>query len=643
MSSRKCMRPLLFSLILFALFALAFSLDPHLHFHGRRTLKSPQQRYLDERQQYSSQFRKFKSTLARLHPPPDFDNPHILLDPRFKGKEGTDTPRIYYPYPDYESDEWKNSHRGSFVACVGPRGKLLNESLDDQVGVYIGIPEGFPEPMFGSHKAVGLDGRISFDRYTRYGAYGFGESESSVDNWMKPEKVEWDQVDWGTLQEECLERNADRFPDPYKNADQSYPSGTSNLHIPPQSRTAVLIRSYTGKVYSENDKQVIRSMITELALQSGGEYEVVLLVHVRDDNIPIDDPEVCQQVLRENVPQEFWGITTLWNMPTAAARYPLVDPALVDVHHSQWFSVQHFMLENPQFEYFWNWEIDARFTGHLYELLEKIAEFGRNQPRRGIWERSERFYIPQIHGDYNTSFRKFAEEQAGQLVWGPLAIDYVRPMPLVPKGPTPPVKKARQDDYQWGVGEEADYIGFLPIFNPINTDWVIRNEVSGYFGPDTPRRATLITHSRVSRRLLLTMDDENLLGRHMGSELFAQSVAILHGFKGVTIPHPIYSERSLPPHRVDRWFNSGINGRSGSTKDSPFSWGREARFQDLSWYYRSNLPGRLYWNFLGWEKEGTGGKSYERWFGRVCLPSIMFHPVKDVEPLADSTHYELPV
>lgn len=290
------------------------------------------------------------------------------------------------------------------------------------------------------------------------------------------------------------------------------------------------------------------------------------------------------------------------------------------------------MLENPQFEYFWNWEIDARFTGHLYELLEKIAEFGRNQPRRGIWERSERFYIPQIHGDYNTSFRKFAEEQAGQLVWGPLAIDYVRPMPLVPKGPAPPVKKARQDDYQWGVGEEADYIGFLPIFNPINTDWVIRNEVSGYFGPDTPRRATLITHSRVSRRLLLTMDDENLLGRHMGSELFAQSVAILHGFKGVTVPHPIYSERPLPPHRVDRWFNSGINGRSGSTKDSPFSWGREARFQDLSWYYRSNLPGRLYWNFLGWEKEGTGGKSvsYETLMQRESTGLTLFLLVRTV-------------
>lgn len=266
------------------------------------------------------------------------------------------------------------------------------------------------------------------------------------------------------------------------------------------------------------------------------------------------------------------------------------------------------MLEHPQFDFFWNWEIDARFTGHMYELVDAIAKFSRNQPRRGIWERSERFYIPEIHGSYDPDFRDFAERSAGQLVWGPLVID-LRPDNIQPKGPTPPVKWPHEDNYTWGVGEDADYLGFLPIFNPIDTDWVIRNEIIGYLGPETPRRATLITHARVSRRLLLAMDEENLVGRHMGSELFAQSTAILHGFKGVSIPHPIYSDRPMPADRVDRWFNSGVNGRSGSTKDSPFSWGREQRFQDLSWYYRANLPGRLYWNFLGWEKEGTGGKS----------------------------------
>jgi hypothetical protein len=100
----------------------------------------------------------------------------------------------------------------------------------------------------------------------------------------------------------------------------------------------------------------------------------------------------------------------------------------------------------------------------------------------------------------------------------------------------------------------------------------------------------------------------------MGSEMFPVTVALHHGLKAITAPHPIYSDKNLPPESVDKWFNSGVNGRAGSTKNSPFSWGREARFRDISWYYRANLAGRLYWNFLGWRKEGTGGKTD----GSVC-------------------------
>jgi hypothetical protein len=63
-------------------------------------------------------------------------------DPRFEGSTGKDTPKIYRPYPDYDSLTWQDKHRAPFVACLGPRNKLLNESLDDQVGVYVGTPQG---------------------------------------------------------------------------------------------------------------------------------------------------------------------------------------------------------------------------------------------------------------------------------------------------------------------------------------------------------------------------------------------------------------------------------------------------------------------------------------------------------------------
>ncbi|PLN80335.1 hypothetical protein BDW42DRAFT_194595 [Aspergillus taichungensis] len=593
--------------------------------------KSPQERYEEEQQQYPLVFDNVIPTLNQIRMPSDYQNPNVTDDPRFGSKTGVQIPRIYRPYPDYDSAGWKETHRGAFHPCEGPRGKLLTDSLDDQVGVYLGVPEGFPKPAFGSHDALGLDGDISFDRYTRYGAYGFGQDETGVENWIKPKKVDWNLVNWGQLQDKCYKRNADRYA-------PKTPIKTPDKRIAPEPRTAVLIRTYIGKEYSENDIYVLRSLVTELSLQSGGEYSVFLLLHVKDDQIPIESEDVARQIIKENVPREFWDITVLWNVPMVASRYPL-DPSVVDVHHAQWLSVQYFTLQHPEYEYVWNWEIDARFTGHHYELAERLAQFGRKQPRRGVWERNARFYIPALHGDYDTSFRDYVQHHEQEGVWGPLPLDDRNPPRVEPTGPAPPHRAPEQDNYEWGVGEDADLITFLPIFHPIGTEWVIRNEVYGYLGADTPRRACLITHSRLSRRLLLTMDGENLAGRTMGSELFPSSVALLHGLKAVSAPHPVYNNKDLPVTSLDKWFNAGVNGRAGSTENSPFGWGRETRFREVSWYYRANLAGRLYWPFLGWEKVGKGGELYEKQHGRVCLPSILFHPVKDAVPEAVVTEY----
>ncbi|KAH2775448.1 hypothetical protein KXW38_002129, partial [Aspergillus fumigatus] len=108
-----------------------------------------------------------------------------------------------------------------------------------------------------------------------------------------------------------------------------------------------------------------------------------------------------------NIPQEFWDMTVLWNTPLVAERYKDLNTSVIDVHHAQWLPVQWFMREHPEFEHFWNWEIDTRFTGHHYEYVDKIAAFARRQPRRGLWDRNARFYIPQIHGDYETEYRDY--------------------------------------------------------------------------------------------------------------------------------------------------------------------------------------------------------------------------------------------
>ena len=94
-----------------------------------------------------SQFVKYRSTLSRLKPR-ESRSPHIIIDPRYKNHDSPQTPKIYVPYPDYEGDEWRRTHRGTFRACLGPRGKYLNESLDDQVGVYEGVPQGMLSLQF---------------------------------------------------------------------------------------------------------------------------------------------------------------------------------------------------------------------------------------------------------------------------------------------------------------------------------------------------------------------------------------------------------------------------------------------------------------------------------------------------------------
>lgn len=408
----------------------------------------------------------------------------------------------------------------------------------------------------------------------------------------------------------------------------------------PENRTAILLRSYTGKKYTENDKQFIRALVSELSLKSGGEYEVYLLVQVKDSKLRIfDDPETYQYVLTENVPAEFQGMTVLWNDEIVWNIYTeLKDENERSVHTAQWLSVQKFSHDHPQFDFIWNWEMDFRFTGHYYELLQKLSSFAKKQPRKGLWERNERWYIPEYHGDYDTAFRKDIENRYGNdTVWGPPDLPFISPV-----GPKPPVDSPALDNYEWGVGEEADVITVGPIFNPKNSNWVIANHIWGYKDAthksrDLPRRTTIVTQSRISKRLLDMMHVENMRGNHVASEMTPQTVCLLHGFKAVYAPHPIVMDRDWDGKFLNKWFNPGENGECGG-RGSPMGWGRERRYQGSSWYYRAEPPNRLFNNWMGWRDTGIGGKKWEQKHGRPCLPQLMLHPVKNSLPIEDDNY-----
>ncbi|KAM3494821.1 hypothetical protein MY3957_001952 [Beauveria namnaoensis] len=597
-------------------------------------------------------------------------------DSSIKVSYSMDEPVRFDPYPSYNSEAWQTDGYAAYVACKGADGR----PIDDMV-VFKGRPKNFPAHLMGSYQALNLDPNICWERDTRLGAYGLLEQTKQVGGRLQP--LQWDKVEWGKLQRTCTKSNAKRFrkdlssDNPYlaiypetqrfiaakpttketqisidsnsetrslsnvQNGDsQSTDAGWSDTmtveatsQYKKENRTALLLRSYTGKRYTENDKQNIRALITELALRSGGEYEVFLLLQVKDASKDIFGSQTdYRQVLSEHVPVEFHGITVLWNDQSVNEIYTeMRDDFERDVHNAQWLSVQKFSYDHPEFEYIWNWEMDFRYTGHHYDLLDNIHKFARKQPRKGLWERNERWYVPEYHGDYDTTFRKLIEQQYGDnIVWGPPDLPFINP-----QGPKPPSTPS-EDNYEWGVGEDADIITVGPMFNPINSLWVMSNLVWGYSDDnhrkeDIPRRTTIVTHSRISKRLLSLMHTENMRGNHVASEMTPQTVALHHGLKAVFAPQPVFMDRKWTSAFVNKWFNAGPGGVAGGY-GSAMGWGRERRYQGTTWYYRAEPPNRLFNNWMGWEDTGIGGAKWEQDNGRPCLPSIMLHPVKDPEP-----------
>lgn len=583
----------------------------------------------------------------------------IALTPSNTSISYSETPLLKYnPYPDYNNKIWNNTNIGTYYACDGPFGKL------EDVLVASGHPVIFGEPPVGSYVPLDIDSNLCFERETRLGPYGFlenrGSGEAHEIHSSSDESV-WKTTNWGLLQTKCLERNKDRYEptkDPAKIhlVDNTREAGNTSvtarsakqpstdpglneeaarkqgLHGMPdasvkrkkKSRTAILIRTDSEQNYTSNDKQNIRSIVAELSLRSGGEYQVWLAVEVKDpDQAFWTDSGAYQNAIRSTVPDEFWNMTILWSSAFLKEKYPLL-PAKVGHENTHWLIVQQFSQQHPEFEHVWNWEFDTRYTGQHYNLLEKLSSFAKNQPRKGLWERNARFYIPSLHRHYDSIFRRSVENRYSpeEMVWGPASHPHI-----IPLGPTQPVPEPTEDKHKWGVGEDADYISLMPIFDPVDTTWSHRNDVWG-FDSDIPRRGSLGTHSRISKRLLHVMHQEDLIGNHLGNELAPATIALLHGFKPVFAPMPIFFDRDWAMESLEKFFNPGRLGESGSSENSPFSKAYEGRFEGTTWHSKAAPPTRLYNNWLGKEDSGKGGNEWEKQHGRVCLPPMFLRSIR---------------
>ena len=603
---------------------------------------------------------------------------------------------------------------------------LVNECFLDEektvriptLRVYSGVPSGMPENVIGSYDLLGIRDDICFDRFGRLGPYGFGYSKKSggtgaglnghrdgVENtWKDIPQVDYRNVRWADAQKRCQAANAHRFESADESKEQRFltmKTDATSKAIPevadqdskkikrrrageeaaeaakektsmlkkPLPRTVVLIRTWWDYEYDQEDILYLRALISELSIISGAEYSVKFLIHVKDDNMQIwADEAIYQQVLDNSLPEEFRGMGILWSERQMGLIYGGVaetfyrDLPVHGTYRSTFMPVQYFAHCHPEYDFIWHWEMDIRYTGSFYNLFDRASKWSKAQPRKGLWERNSRFYIPSEHGSWE-DFKQMVRVQTehgtsskGNL-WSKIAASD-RSVPgsakLVTKaekpiwGPEPPVDdnldttndpnpstSYSDDKFEWGVGEDADLITFNPLFDPDGTNWLLADDFTGYNttrGPP-PRRAAINTASRLSRRLLNTMHQETALKRHtMFTEMWPASCALHHGFKAVYVPHPVFIDRRWPSDYLAAVFNGGRNGASGGTRTSVFSDERQHNFLGVTWYYHAGFPLNLWKRWLGYRVDNDGGEQEElHGEGRMCLPAVLLHPVKHVD------------
>ena len=488
--------------------------------------------------------------------------------------------------------------------------------------------------MFGSYKELAIDDGVCFDRYSRYAASGLTDDDTEG---FANATLDWDRVEWGALQDHCVGENLQRF----KPEDQC--NTTTQLHMPASdkptgekpgnntvldaqnsksftSRKAVLVRAADSQKYSTEVVHHLRAMITELSLNTGGEYSVYLLVEALDPKKNVGIPD--------SVPVEFRDMTLVYNSNILEAWYPKVGYNGGNSRHGNQ-AVQLFSLDNPQYSHVWEVTLDVRYTGNWYDLLSKTMDWARRQPRKLQWERAEKFYIPSYHGSYANFSASLVKDNPRGGVWGPMLNEAIRTI----LGPQPETLTPLEDDFFWGVDEDADDIVPNVLVNTKDTPLFENDELKG-FSPRTARRALMVSPMKcLSKRLLRAMHEAQIAGLDMRPELLSHSLALAHGLKVAAAPLPIYFDNDTSTYDVNSMFNDPTkkfmldsNEKTLAFKADTTYWWPLKHEQFAKTLYRR-------WYGVNWE----GKQVDEGQTGRLCLPAMLLHPVSDVTPYSFSS------
>ncbi|KAK3987317.1 hypothetical protein QBC44DRAFT_121177 [Cladorrhinum sp. PSN332] len=528
------------------------------------------------------------------------------------------------------------------IACYGPRGKLLGKSPDDDL-IESEFDDRYPVPFAGSFEAVGFD-MTYMTADDRYGPYGLGEEKEDY----KRSKVDWEKVDWGKLQNECFERNRKRFPKSadtfndtriehrftYKNV-SSIPEVRHWHEFEPSRRTAIVVRTWRGYEYLPEDMHHIRSLIAETSLRGGGDYQVILLVDMKDwdgeaneyDNEIFSSPEAYQQGIKDaGVPEEFESITVLWDYRLLRDWYPLVPE-----HRTMWQvyqPMQLLALHYPEFDHFWQVELDMRFLGDSGKILDRLSTFARNEPRKQALERANFWHMIEEIGDYEEYSRAVDKgAHGGSHAWGPLRVREILPI-----GPEPPLPDPRNETFKWGVGEDADALVTSFCLDPMKpTPWVFKGWIFGFkTGEDTPRYYCPPAIQRASRNLLLVIHQAQVEdGLRIPSEATLPTFALWHGLKLSFPQHPVFHRESNFDAEVrSKWWRGGpASSTTGVGPDDmhhPLGLG-------LTFWWETQFPREI---FTWWTGRNTEEDGHDvPWIlhgdnDKLYAPNIVLHPMK---------------
>lgn len=295
--------------------------------------------------------------------------------------------------------------------------------------------------------------------------------------------------------------------------------------------------------------------------------------------------------------------------------------------------MQLFALHYPEYDHYWQVELDMRFLGDAGAYLDALSSFARQEPRKQALERSTFQYFPAHYPSY-AAFSSAVDASAGgsSRVWGPLRIQGVAPI-----GPVPPVRSPKSDRYTWGVGEEADVIttSFCTDVNDPTTTWVYKGWIEGFAaGPLTPRFYCPPAVMRASRALLLAIHEAQALhGMRVPSEATLPSFALWHGLKLSYPPHPLFARQQAGDEAdstLQMWYKGGTrnstDGLGPTDKSHPYGDG-------LSWWWESKWPRAVLDAWFGVEEGGEGDERDMPWLlaregGEVYVPNVVMHPVK---------------